>query len=99
MDRPDLLRPITDEDVPTVLALNHRHVELLDLSEGGCSIAPPAAAWYGTARARAASEPRRPNAQAPIAVPAGIAAIISPAAVVPPPSDRAYAGAIASGMM
>ena len=29
MDRPDLLRPMTDEDVPAVLDLNHRHVELL----------------------------------------------------------------------
>jgi uncharacterized protein len=29
MERPELLRPITDEDVPAVLDLNHRHVELL----------------------------------------------------------------------
>ena len=29
MDRPGLLRPIADMDVPAVLELNHRHVELL----------------------------------------------------------------------
>ena len=29
MNPPGLLRPITDEDVPAVLELNHRHVELL----------------------------------------------------------------------
>lgn len=29
MNRPGLLRPITDQDVPAVLELNHRHVELL----------------------------------------------------------------------
>ncbi len=29
MDRSELLRPITDDDVPVVLELNHRHVELL----------------------------------------------------------------------
>jgi predicted GNAT superfamily acetyltransferase len=34
MQRPALLRPITDQDVPAVLDLNHRHVELLSPMDG-----------------------------------------------------------------